>query len=115
MVDSFFALETEVFNNRRNTENVTAFLIENPDATTVITELCDGLMKYQTLSLKSVQGLLNCNESEAKTFIRHLERCDMVEKLDIADAYFVIKDAVEGLVILLKMQQEICNLTNKLN
>lgn len=115
LVDSFLALEAEVFNYGRNIEDVTAFLTENPETINVIAALCDGLMKYQTLSAKSVQGLLNCNESEARTFIRHLEQCEMVEKLDIADAYFVIKDAVEGLVILLRMQQQICDLTNKLN
>jgi hypothetical protein len=29
----------------------------------------------------------------------YLERCEMVEKLDVEDLYYVIKDAVEGFAI----------------
>ncbi|MBQ8359975.1 MAG: helix-turn-helix transcriptional regulator [Oscillospiraceae bacterium] len=115
LVDSFFALETDVLYNGKNTEAVTAFLIENPDTINVITDLCNVLMEYKTVNVKTVQGILNCNEAEARAFVRHLEGCEMIEKLDIADAYFVIKDAVEGLILLLKTQKELCDITDKLN
>ena len=108
-VESFFALEADVLHNGYKTE-LEEFLRKNPDTLDMITSLCNNLAEYKTLNVKTIQGILNCNESEARTFIHHLERCELIEKLDIADAYFVIKDAVEGLVYLLRIQLVVCDL-----
>ena len=51
--------------------------------------------------------MLDCSEAEARLFIEHLVKGEMLEKLDIEDAYFVIKDAVDGFIILLKLNQTI--------
>lgn len=58
--------------------------------------------------------MINCIEAEARVFLGYLERCEMVERLDVDDFYYVIKDAVEGFVILLKMQKRLYDVKNEL-
>ena len=57
--------------------------------------------------------MLGCTESDARLFIEQLIVGEMLEKLDIDDTYFVLKDAVRGLIILLSFhqahQEELCN------
>ena len=64
-------------------------------------------MTHKTINVRCIRGMFNCSEAEARTFLCYLERCEMVEKLDIEDFYYVIKDAVEGFVVLLKVQKQL--------
>ena len=59
------------------------------------------------MNSKAMQSMLDCSEAEARLFIEHLVNGEMLEKLDIEDTYFVIKDAVDGFIILLKLNQTI--------
>ena len=59
------------------------------------------------MTSKAMQSLLDCSEVEARLFIEHLVNGEMLEKLDIDDIYFVVKDAVDGFIILLKLNQTI--------
>ena len=113
LINAYFALESDVLNEVRKFEEISEFLIENPNVVKLGIALCEKLMEYKTLTIKNLRGILNCCESEAKLFIGYLERCEMVEKLDIADTYFVIKDAVEGLIPLLKIQKEVSDIVKK--
>lgn len=115
LLNTFFAIETDVLNEVRDIKDSYAFLAENPDAVDLVISLCKELMEYKTMSIKTLQGILNCNEQKAKMFIGYLERCEMVEKLDIANTYFVMKDAVGGLIPLLKLQKEVSEVAKRLD
>lgn len=112
-INSYFALQADILNEVKKIEDVNPFLLENPNIVTVITDFCNNLMEYKTVNTKIIQGMLNCGEAKARAFICLLERCEMVEKLDIGDAYFVIKDAVEGIILLIKMHKQLCDVINK--
>ena len=114
-IKPFFALQTDILNEVKEIDTITPFLMENPNIVTVITAFCNNLVKYKTVNTIVIQGMLKCNEAEARELICYLERNEMVEKLDIVDAYFVIKHTVEGMVILLKAQKQLCDAINKLN
>ena len=58
-----------------------------------------------------IQGILACSETDAHQFIDHLATGEMLEKLDIDNTYFVVKDAVEGFIVILKLNQSIYELT----
>lgn len=113
LINAFFSLETDVLIEVRKFEELSEFLAENSNVVNLVIALCEKLMEYKTLSIKNLRGILNCCESEAKLFVGYLERCEMVEKLDIADTYFVMKDAVEGLIPLLKLQKEVSDIAKK--
>lgn len=115
LINAYFALESDVLNEVKAIQDSSAFLTENPDAANLVIAFCNELMEYKTVTIKSFQGMLNCSESEAKLFVGYLERCEMVEKLDIADAYFVIKDAVEGVIFLIKMQKQMSDIIKRLD
>ena len=69
--------------------------------------ICNDWMTHKTINVRCIRGMFNCSEAEARTFLCYLERCEMVEKLDVEDFYYVIKDAVEGFVVLLKVQKRV--------
>jgi transcriptional regulator with XRE-family HTH domain len=114
LIEAYFSLEADLLNEKIEFNRVTEFLIENPDTFDVVTALCNELLEYKTVTGKTIQRILNCNEAEAMVFIRYLERCEMLEKLDIVDAYYVMRDAVEGIIPLLKIHKKICDMTTEL-
>lgn len=114
LINAYFAMESDVLNEVKPFEDSLAFLEKNPETIDLVTAICYELMGYKTVTIKSLQGILNCSESEAKLFVGYLERCEMVEKLDVVDAYFVMKDAIEGLIPLLKIQKQINDIKNNL-
>jgi hypothetical protein len=89
-------------------------MAENVDIVETAIAVCNDLMAHKTINVRCIRGMFNCSEAEARTFLGHLERCEMVEKLDVEDFYYVIKDAVEGFVILLKIQKQLYDVKNEL-
>ena len=77
--------------------------------------VCNDLMAHKAVNVRCVRGMLNCSDEEARTFLGYLERCGMVEKLDVDDFYYVIKDAVEGLIVLLKIQKRLYDVKTELD
>lgn len=115
LINAYFALESDVLNEVRKIDEISEFLAENPDIVKLVIALCEKLMEYKTLTIKNLRGILSCSESEAKLLVGYLERCEMVEKIDIADTYFVMKDAVQGMIVLLKIQKHISDIAKKVD
>lgn len=114
LVEAYFSLQADCFNEKIGVDRITEFLIENADTFDLVTALCGELLESKTVTVKTIQRILNCNETEAMVFIRHLERCEMLEKLDIVDAYYVMRDAVEGIIPILKIHKKICEMATEL-
>lgn len=109
LVGTFFSLEADaIYSETKTTEDIAAFVKENPDAFDIATELCNEIKSYKTIKCKTIQGILNCSEDNAKAFLALLERHEMVEKLDVDDSYFVLKDNVDGLIVLMRTQKQLC-------
>lgn len=113
-LEAYFELmDYSMKNDSSNSQEIADFVWEHPDILDTVTAVCLELKEYKTLNARIVQGLLNCSDHETTTFMRYFERFEMIEKLDIDDAYFVIKDSVDGFVVLLKVQKELCEAINK--
>ena len=108
MLDKFFALMAERLNQTKNSEDTADFLMKYPTAVEETIDFCSKLLEHQTIQAKTIQGILSCDVSKANVFVEHLIRCEMIEKLEISDAYFVIKDSVDGFIVLLKVTKELC-------
>ena len=107
VVAALFEVQVGVLEETKQFEEMAALMSENMDLVETATEVCNKLLTYKTVNLRCIRGILGCSEAEARTFLGYLERCEMVEKLDVDDIYYVNRDATEGFVILLKMQKRL--------
>jgi len=97
-----------IFNQKEVDEAFNAFFVENPNALDVLTEGEAKLKKYQTVKNKTIQSLFDCSESQAAVLIDYLLKHELIEKLDNDDSYFVLRDNIGGLRIVLKTMLELC-------
>ena len=114
IVFTLFELMTDVLNELKHFDELTEWLLKNIEAIDTGIAVCKDLMKHKTVNVRSIRGMLNCGDAEARTFLGYLERGEMIERLDVEDFYYVIKDAVEGFILLLKMRKQLCDMINKL-
>lgn len=111
---TLFEVQAGILNDTKQFEELTALMSENIDVVEMAIVVCNNLMAYKTVNVRYIRGMLDCSEAEARAFLGQLERCEMVEKLDVDDFYYVAKDAVEGFVILLKMQKHVYDVITEL-
>lgn len=113
-IADLFEMQVDILDETKQFEELTALMSENIGVVEMATVVCNNLLAYKTVNVRCIRGMLDCSEAEARVFLRYLERCEMVEKLDVDDFYYVIKDAVEGFVILLKMQKRVYDVITEL-
>ena len=108
VLSDFLILENEaIYKETKSSDDITAFVRKYPYIIKETIAFCREIMEHKTMTSKAMQSLLDCSEAEARLFIEHLVNGEMLEKLDIDDTYFVVKDAVDGFIILLKLNQTI--------
>ena len=67
----------------------------------------DNIKQYQIIKSKNIQGILCCSKSKAKTFIDYLIKLEWLEKMELDDSYFVLKNNTDGLRIILGLIAEL--------
>ena len=106
-------MNDSIYHNTKDIEDIAAFENMHPSSIATAINFCEDLRKRKTVNTKTLQKMLGCSEADARLFIDQLIIGEMLEKLDIEDTYFVLKDAVRGLIILLSFhqahQEELCN------
>lgn len=107
---ALFEVQTGILNETKQFEDFDALIAKNADIVETAIVVCNELMAHKTINVRCIRGIFNCSEAEAKTFLGYLERCEMVEKLDVKDFYYVSKDAVEGFILVLKIQKQLYNM-----
>lgn len=104
MLNNFFAVMTEViYKETKNMDAAMFFIQEHPSIMEIFPEFCNRLNQHQTISCKMLQSILSCSENETLEFIDHLENCEMIEKLEGTNLYFVAHEAGNGLLTILKL------------
>lgn len=105
LYDFLVLMNDVIYHETKTIEDVAAFENEHPSSIVTAINFCEDLRKRKTVNLKTLQKILACSEADARLFIEQLIIGEMFEKLDIDDTYFVLKDAVRGLIILLDCYQ----------
>lgn len=100
-------MNDNIYRETKTTDDIVAFENAHPSGIAAAIAFCEDLKTHKTISSKTLQGMLGCTEREARLFIEQLTVGEMLEKLDIEDTYFVLKDTVQGLIILLLLNQTI--------
>lgn len=113
LYDFFVLMNDVIYNETKTIEDVATFENEHPSSIVTAINFCENLRKRKTINPKTLQKILGCTEADARLFIEQFIIGEMLEKLDIEDTYFVLKDAVRGLIVLLSFhqvhQEELCN------
>ena len=113
LYDFLVLVNDDIYKKSKTTEDVVAFENKHPSSIAAAINFCEDLRKRKTINPKTLQKILGCSEADARLFIEQLIVGEMLENLDIEDTYFVMKDAVRGLIILLSLyqahQEELCN------
>ena len=113
LYDFFVLMNNVIYNETKTIEDVATFENEYPSSIVTAINFCENLRKRKTINPKTLQKMLGCTEADARLFIEQFIIGEMLEKLDIEDTYFVLKDAVRGLIVLLSFhqahQEELCN------
>ncbi len=110
MLKEFFDYMTAyMYEKTKKEEHLIPLIKKYPDILEVIRALGEDIKRYQTIKPKIIQGILGCSDEETKIFVRYFEKHEMIEKIDATDSYFVVKNSIDGLAILLRMMMRLCN------
>ncbi len=116
MLKEFFAYITEhVYHETKKAEDFLPFIKRYPNILEVLQDLGENVKQHQTLKTKTIQGIIGCSEEDAILFANHFVNNELIEKIDNSDLYFVVKHAVDGLIVLVRVMIETCSLIEKSN
>ena len=109
-----FEVQAGVLNETKQFADLAALVSEDISAIETAIAVSNDLMAHKTVNVRCIRGMLDCSEAEARTFLGYLEQCEMVERLDVDDFYYVIKDAVEDFNVWLKVQKRLYDVRTEL-
>lgn len=112
---ALFEVQTGILNEIKQFTDFDALIAENIDIVETAISVCNELMSHKTINIRCIRGMFNCSDAEARTFLGYLERCEMVDKLDVKDFYYVSRDAVEGFILVIKMQKQLYDVKKDLD
>lgn len=81
-------------------ENFFAFIEKRPRDVDIIEKLAEELKQHQTLKFKTIKSILGCTDSDTSYFIDRFIKHGIIEKMEGVDTYFVIKDNIDGVVVI---------------
>lgn len=99
-----------IYNQKEIDEEFKAFFVENTDAMELLTDLETELKQQQIIKNKTVQSMFDCSKSQAAVLMDYFVKLEFVEKLNNEDSYFVLRDNIGGLKLVLKSMLEVCSL-----
>lgn len=102
-----------IYNQREVDLEFNAFFVENPNAIDLLTDFETELKQQQIIKIKMVQSMFDCDESQATLLMDYFIKLEFVEKFDNDDSYFVLRDNIGGLKLVLKTMLEVCRLKFK--
>ncbi len=114
MLKEIFDFATEmILHETKQQEEFQPILDKYPNILDIYKELGEELKQYKTIKRKNIQRILNCSESDTEIFLDYFLKNELLEKLDIDDSYFVLKDSIDGLRMVFIMVVEIIELSHK--
>ena len=102
-----------IYNQREIYLEFYAFFIENDSAFELLADVETELKQQQVIKIKNVQRMFDCSESQATVLIDYFIKLEFIEKFDTEDSYFVLRDNIGGLKLVLKTMLEVCKLKFK--
>ena len=98
-----------IYSQKEVDEEFNAFFVENTNVIDLLVDFENELKKQQIIKNKTVQSMFDCSESQASVLIDYFVKFEFVEKFDNEDAYFVLRDNIGSIRIILKTMLELCS------
>ena len=102
-----------IYNNRELDEEFYSFFAKNANAFDVLADLETKLKQQQIIKFKTLQSMFDCSKVEASVLLDCFVKHKFIEKFGNEGAYFVLKDNISGLELVLRTMLEVCRLTFK--
>lgn len=102
-----------IYNQKEIDEEFNAFFIENKSVMDLLTDFENELKQQQIIKVKTVQSMFDCSENHATLLMEYFVKFEFVEKFDNDDSYFVLRDNIGSVKIILKTMLEVCSLKFK--
>ena len=102
-----------IYNQREVDEEFNAFFVENTNVLALLKDFEDVLKQQQIIKITTVQSMFDCSEHQAAILMDYFVKLEFVEKFDNGDSYFVLRDNIGGLTLVLIAMLEVCNLKFK--
>ena len=114
MLKQLFDFTAEMLiDQTKQAEDFHPLLIEYPNILDVYKKLGNKLKQYQTVKRKNIQRILNCSDADTDVFINHFLNHELIEKIDLEDCYYVLKDSIDELTIVMNLVIRVCEITHK--
>ena len=75
----------------------------------LLTDFETELKQQQIIKTKTVQSIFDCSESQALLLMDYFVKFEFVEKFDNDDSYFVLRDNIGSIKIILNLMLEVCS------
>ena len=98
-----------IYNQKEVDEKFYSFFLENSTAMDLLTDFETELKQQQIIKTKTVQSIFDCSESQALLLMDYFVKFEFVEKFDNDDSYFVLRDNIGSIKIILNLMLEVCS------
>lgn len=102
-----------IYDQKEIDEEFNAFFVENTGVIELLTDFETELKQQQIIKNKTVQSMFDCSEKQAAALMNYFVKLEFVEKFDNEDSYFVLRDNISSLKLILKTMLEVCSLKFK--
>lgn len=109
----FEILYDYIYNQKEIDEEFNTFFIENTGIMGLLTDFETVLKQHQIIKNKTVQSIFDCSENQAAVLMDYFIKFEFVEKFDSEDTYFVLRDNIGSVKLILKTMLEVCRLKFK--
>ncbi len=97
-----------IYNQKEIDEEFNAFFVKNTNVIDLLMDFEKELKQQQIIKNKIVQSMFDCSESQATLLMDYFVKFEFVEKFDNEDTYFVLRDNIGSIRIILKAMLELC-------
>lgn len=102
-LEEYFRMyEATVCDEKNAIDNFIKYVMAHRVTCDNVRKIFTQLKEYKLVNERNIQGIFACDEGKLDAIIKHLIKCEMIEWIDAANAYFVIKDVVDGYLMLQK-------------
>ena len=98
-----------IYNQKEEDEEFNAFFVKNPNALVCLTDLETELKQHQVIKNKTIQRILGCSEEQTLFLMDYFIKFEFIEKLENEDSYFILKDNICGLRMVLDAMLVACS------
>ena len=97
-----------IYTHKEIDEKFNDFFIEHPNALDTLKDFENIMKQHQIIKPQTLTSVFNCSEEQASVFMDYFVKHGFAEKLENNGSYFVLRDNIGSLRIILNTMLEVC-------